>query len=575
MTSFVSLLLPLLVHFSEKPFFSEAFVVPFGRRRPSRSCYPNIIMPPNQGLLLRTFSPALLPDDLANNNNHPSYDDEDKRIRCAVLGTGMMGQGMKQKRQPLSGPLLCSFRLSLYAEHVSYIMGYSNDIRIDYLCDPHEPSLEKCLQVMHEFEKKTNSQGNSKNTSSTTTFLPQLVRNEQELLQQAANIDLLVIASPNYLHTDTLLRWGRFDLTILLEKPVAVSHEQHQRLHQAWTQSSSSSSSEPFRARVWVAMEYRFIPAIAKLLELIPSTVGELKMCTIRENRFPFLHKIEAWNRDRTKTGDSLVEKWYGCSVCMRGESMCVLLRRMLLGDAKSCAHSRVLRYFPLWDSCHFFDLMRLITGQEADLEHVRALVQRGLNYDDEPDLYDVPIIDSAYVFSTFHSKPTEDAASSLSSDGEESSVSSTTSKKKKKTAGTIACLELCMYADGSRHQEEIIVTGTKGRLEAYLPENKVYAYTRPSAEDWADRSVPPPAKYEQIHDCSNVRDVHGLGNSSIPTHGGYHYSSTAVEWYKLLAAMREYDQTGVWAPAVSLQDGLAAVEIGLRATEAIVNETN
>ena len=44
----------------------------------------------------------------------------------------------------------------------------------------------------------------------------------------------------------------------------------------------------------------------------------------------------------------------------------------------------------------------------------------------------------------------------------------------------TIGCLELCMFTEGSRHQEEIVVAGTKGRLEACLPENKVYHYERP-----------------------------------------------------------------------------------------------
>lgn len=130
------------------------------------------------------------------------------------------------------------------------------------------------------------------------------------------------------------------------------------------------------------------------------------------------------------------------------------------------------------------------------------------------------------------------------------------------------------MYAEGSRHQEEIIVTGTKGRLEAYLPENKVYAYQRPTKEEWSDRSVPPPKSSirEVVYDCSDVRNVHGIENE-IPTHGGYHYSSTAVEWYQLLSAMNAYNATGLWQPGVSFTDGLKAVEIGLQATRAIVNE--
>lgn len=46
-----------------------------------------------------------------------------------------------------------------------------------------------------------------------------------------------------------------------------------------------------------------------------------------------------------------------------------------------------------------------------------------------------------------------------------------------------------------------------------------------------------------------------------------------AVEWYYLLQSITNYDATGVWAPQVSLADGLSAVEIGLQATQAIVNE--
>ena len=134
-----------------------------------------------------------------------------------------------------------------------------------------------------------------------------------------------------------------------------------------------------------------------------------------------------------------------------------------------------------------------------------------------------------------------------------------------------MGCLELCMYAEGSRHQEEIIVTGTKGRLEAYLPENKVYAYRRPDHKEWSDRSVPPPKSpdRETIYDCSNVNAVHGI-EGKIPTHGGYHYSSTAVEWYQLLRAMQMYQDTGLWKPDVSLEDGLAAVQIGLQATRSL-----
>ncbi|GKY98262.1 hypothetical protein MPSEU_000783900 [Mayamaea pseudoterrestris] len=432
-------------------------------------------MPPNLQTPSPRDSPLIVEHDTTNV----------KVFRCAILGCGMMGQ-----------------------EHVSYLMGYPNQTRLDFLCDPHEPSLTKCLQVMKEFQQPktivTSSINNGHYFSDSMVKLPKLFNDENELLQHAHEIDLLIIASPNYLHTPQLLKWSRYEhLTILCEKPVAVSYEQLLRLQ----------DMQP-KAKIWIAMEYRFIPAVQQLLMLLP-TVGEVQMVTIRENRYPFLNKIGNWNRDRSKTGDTLVEK-----------------------------------------CCHFFDLFRLITRKEANLSHVRALAQRGLNYEAEvDDQHDVPILDSAYVTLPF--VPPQNG-----------------SDRSKSKVNTIGCLELCMYAEGSRHQEEIIVTGTRGRLEAYLPENKVYQYQRPSHDEWADRSVPPPkhVKREIVYDCSDVRSVHGI-DQTIPTHGGYHYSSTAVEWYRLLQAMTTCQENGTWTPLVSLEDGMRAVEIGLQATQSIVNE--
>eukprot|EP00536_Pseudo-nitzschia_multiseries_P013812 jgi/Psemu1/68862/estExt_Genemark1.C_6170025 len=333
---------------------------------------------------------------------------------------------------------------------------------------------------------------------------PRLLTDESDLLRYVDSIDLLVIASPNYLHTPTLLRWGVHDLTILVEKPVAVSREQHDALR-------ALSSSPEWKARLWVAMEYRYIPAIAKLLSLIPE-IGDLKMVTIRENRYPFLHKIGKWNRDRAKTGDTLVEK-----------------------------------------CCHFFDLFRLITHKEAILPNVKTLAQRGVNYRDESSECQVPIIDSAYVMMPFENNPSQTNSG---------------------VSNSIGCLELCMFSEGSRHQEEIIVTGTKGRLEAYLPENKVYRFVRPDHELWSDRSIPPPPSsiHSEVYDCSNVREIHSI-ESEIPTHGGYHYSSTAIEWYHLLNEMKRYEETGEFSPQVSLDDGLRAVEMGIAASARLADD--
>lgn len=263
-----------------------------------------------------------------------------------------------------------------------------------------------------------------------------------------------------------------------------------------------------------------------------------LKFAMLSHDRFPFLQKVGDWNRDIEKTGDSLVEK-----------------------------------------CCHFWDLFRLISGKEVETKKVRSIVQRGLNYQDEEDRREIPILDSAYVILPFQQNDDDDGSHKTAAKGE--------------TTQTIGCLELCMYADGSRHQEEIIVTGTKvrrhwffqrieilysiesfrfvpkGRLEAYLPENKVYKFQRPTKAEWTDRTIPPDPVTPTIYDCS-VEDVHGL---KIPSHGGYHYSSTSVEWYHLIQTHRRYMETGLWEPQVSLHDGLCAVDMGLEATRRIINE--
>lgn len=77
-------------------------------------------------------------------------------------------------------------------------------------------------------------------------------------------------------------------------------------------------------------------------------------------------------------------------------------------------------------------------------------MAQRGLNYLDE-DLEHHPIIDSAYVVMSFKDCEEEEG-------GYESSGGHHHS--------TMGCLELCMFSEGSRHQEEIIVTGTKVRFD-------------------------------------------------------------------------------------------------------------
>lgn len=45
---------------------------------------------------------------------------------------------------------------------------------------------------------------------------------------------------------------------------------------------------------VQVGLEYRYMPPVAKLIEIIKGgKIGEVKMVAIREHRFPFLVKVK------------------------------------------------------------------------------------------------------------------------------------------------------------------------------------------------------------------------------------------------------------------------------------------
>ena len=79
-----------------------------------------------------------------------------------------------------------------------------------------------------------------------------------------------------------------------------------------------------------------------------------------------------------------------------------------------------------------------------------RGVLWDHYGYEDNEDKEVVPIIDSAYVLLDFNAPSSQEQAES----------------RKNVTSQTIGCLELCMFAEGSRHQEEIIVTGMKGRIE-------------------------------------------------------------------------------------------------------------
>ena len=185
----------------------------------------------------------------------------------------------------------------------------------------------------------------------------------------AADLDALVIASPNHCHAEQLTAIAQHsDLPVLVEKPLCVNPEQADRL-------SALAADRHW----WVAMEYRYMPPVAELIRQVrQGVIGDLHMLTIREHRFPFLHKVNHWNRFNANSGGTLVEK-----------------------------------------CCHFFDLMRLIL--QSNPIRVMATGGQAVNHLDEQYPEGRPdILDHAYVLVDFESGQKACLELSMFSEGSE-----------------------------------------------------------------------------------------------------------------------------------------------------------
>ncbi len=224
-------------------------------------------------------------------------------VRYGLIGTGMMGH-----------------------EHIGNLTSIDG-AEITAVADPYEPSRSGAAAMIG---------------GSVAAY-----EDYRDLLA-AGCCDAVVIATPNMTHVDVLLDALATDLHILVEKPLCTTVEDCRRV--------IAASTEPDRV-VWVGLEYRYMPPVARLIERVADgAVGRPRMVAVREHRFPFLDKIGAWNRFRENTGGTLVEK-----------------------------------------CCHFFDLMNLIVGTRPT--RVFASGGQDVNHLDEDHGGRVPdVLDNAFV---------------------------------------------------------------------------------------------------------------------------------------------------------------------------------
>jgi predicted dehydrogenase len=236
-------------------------------------------------------------------------------IRLGVVGTGMMG-----------------------TEHIRNVIAMRaarGGVSITAFSDPNERSRQWARLALGEGHP------------------PVAEFEAHEELVASGLVDAVIVASPNFTHAAILERLLQTDVAVLVEKPLCTTVDDCQRI---------ASLAANRSALTWVGLEYRFMAPVRILLEQIAAgATGELRMLAIREHRFPFLPKVDDWNRFTRNTGGTLVEK-----------------------------------------CCHFFDLMNLAmrTSRRGD-RPVRVFASGAQDVNHLDERYDgaVPdIMDNAYV---------------------------------------------------------------------------------------------------------------------------------------------------------------------------------
>ncbi len=346
------------------------------------------------------------------------------KIKYGIIGAGVMGQ-----------------------EHIHNI-NIIEKAEVVAICDTNEGSTNQAKSLIND-------------TAKVYDDIEDLINN---------NIaDAYIIATPNFTHIDILERILKTNKHLLIEKPLCTTTEDCKKFELL---------AKNYSKIIWTGMEYRYMPPVKQLIdEVHNNTIGKIKMLSIREHRFPFLNKVNDWNRFAIKTGGTLVEK-----------------------------------------CCHFFDLMRLVIQSEpvkvyaSGNQAVNHLMEK---YDGKtPD-----IIDNAFVIVDFEN-------------------------------GVRSLLDLCMFAENSNYQEEIVAVGDIGKIETFVPSHA-------SGKDSSEVRV---ALRKDNVIKSNLVTV----DKQILA-AGYHHGATYFEHLAFINAI--HNNT---APEVSLKDGLMSVAIGEAAEQSI-----
>ena len=339
------------------------------------------------------------------------------KLNYGVIGTGMMG-----------------------CEHIRNLKKIP-DIDIVAIADPNERSRKWAKQTCDD------------------QFKPKLYEDYRELLRQQ-DIDVVVIASPNHTHIEIMRELFKTDKHVLLEKPMCTNLSDGMEVLEG---------SKTHKGIVWIGLEYRFMSPIQALINHV-SEIGNIKMLSIREHRFPFLEKVDNWNRFNENTGGTLVEK-----------------------------------------CCHFFDLMNLMVPSKP----IKIYASGGQDVNHLDEIYDgktPDIIDNSFVLIDYEE-------------------------------GQRAMLDLCMFAEAGKYEQEIVLTGDCGKLETHIPGDELLLTNRKknSYKNIAIKADP------------RVKEV------------GFHHGASYIEHLELIKCIKNKKQ-----PIVDCQKGFDSIAIGLAAQRSI-----
>ena len=145
-------------------------------------------------------------------------------LRYGLLGSGMMGQ-----------------------EHIRNI-NLIEGCEVVALCDTDADMLQRAVELAP--------------AATTTSSL--------DTLLDMDHLDALVISTPNFLHAEHLKTIvSRRSLPLLVEKPLVTRHEDRALIR---------SLQNDYKAPIWVAMEYRYMPPMQTFLSEMEAATGGVRV---------------------------------------------------------------------------------------------------------------------------------------------------------------------------------------------------------------------------------------------------------------------------------------------------------